>query len=110
MEIAHLGGGDSDGPDAYDDDVPRCELSNFPLHDIARTISLCLQQDDIESLPSKTRKSQGVFDLKHLGDTYGSLLKQNFGMGSAFITVDARGFGKRHQHVVGLQKGDRSFG
>jgi hypothetical protein len=60
VEFEDKGGGDNHAADADDeDDVPQKEFSCFPLFDIDKTISLCLQQDDINSFSSKSRKSQG---------------------------------------------------
>ena len=104
VEFADVGGGNDDGQDVHDLDVPPGEMSNFPLHDVTRTISLCFQQDDIASLPSKTRKSQGDVDLIHLDDTYGSLLHQNLSFNVAAATSHVCGYGLQHNDMVALQK------
>ena len=46
------------------------------------TISLCLQQGELASMDTKTRKSKGDLDLKALDDTYASLLQLDFAMDS----------------------------
>ena len=105
MEFLDVGGGgDGDVLDACHEDVPCSEISNFPLHDVGKTIALCLQQDELGALPSKTRKSQGDLDLKALDDTYTALLKQDFGMELGAKSVGLRGFGRRHVDMIALQK------
>jgi hypothetical protein len=81
-----------------------CEVSSFPLHDVSKAISMCLQQEALASLPSQTRKSQGDMDLKALDDTYASLLQQDLGMDPEETDLELRGFGKRHSHMIALQK------
>ena len=104
VEFADMGGGLDDGQDDHDLDVQPGELSSFPLRDVTRTISLCFQQDDIASLPSKTRKSQGDVDLIHLDDTYGSLLHQNLSFNVATAASHVCGYGLQHKNMVALQK------
>ena len=104
MELVDMGGGGDDIFDVHDDDVPPCEVSNFPLRDIARTLSLCLQQDDLAALPSKTRKSQSDLGLQHLDETYSSLLNQSFAVDARFAALDVRGYGRQHSDMVALQK------
>ena len=86
MELVDIGGGDDDTLDAHDHDVPPSELSNFPLHDITKAISFCLQQEDISALSTKSRKSQADLDLKDIDDTYDALLKQSFALDAASTT------------------------
>ena len=86
MEFADFGDGDLDAFDGSDDDVPPREFSSWSLCGIDRAIPPCLQHDDIASLPSKTRRSQDDLDLKHLGDTYATRLKQDFALDSAPAT------------------------
>ncbi|MCP4006488.1 MAG: hypothetical protein GY725_20105, partial [bacterium] len=101
MEFVDMGGGDGDEQDV---DVPPCDLSNFPLHEVTRTLSLCLQQEDIASLPFKTRKSQADLNLMHLNDAYGTLLQQNFAFDPASTVPLVRGYGRPHTDMVALQK------
>ncbi|MCP4003312.1 MAG: hypothetical protein GY725_03870, partial [bacterium] len=101
MEFVDMGGGDGDEQDV---DVPPCELSNFPLHEVTRTLSLCLQQEDIASLPFKTRKSQADLNLMRLNDAYGTLLQQNFAFDPASTAPLVRGFGQPHTDMIALQK------
>jgi hypothetical protein len=94
----------NDALDADAGDVPVCEVSSFPLHDVSKAISMCLQQEALASLPSQTRKSQGDMDLKALDDTYASLLQQDLAMDPEETDLELRGFGKRHSHMIALQK------
>ena len=75
MELVDVGGGGDGIEEVYEDDVLPRDSSSFPVHDIARAISLCFQQDDISALSTKSRKSQADVDLKDIDETYGTLLK-----------------------------------
>jgi hypothetical protein len=101
--LVDIGGGDDDG-DEVSDDVPLNQISRFPLEDITRALSLCLQQEDIEALSTKSRKSQADLDLKDVHDTYAGLLKQSFGLQPASTTLEVRGFGNQHKDMLALQK------
>ena len=70
-------------------------------------LSLCLQQDDLEALTSKTRKSQSDLDLKDIHDTYGPLLNQSFAKDAAAAgaaPLKLPHFGRRHTDMLALQK------
>jgi hypothetical protein len=104
IELVDLGGGDNDHTDGFDHDVPPSEVSNFPLRDVVKTVSLCFQHGDIASLESKQRKSQSDLDLKHMDDIYSSCLKQSFAMAGTTVASNVRGFGAQHTNMVALQK------
>eukprot|EP00969_Alexandrium_andersonii_P256927 11358562-Alexandrium_andersonii.AAC.1 len=75
-----MGGGGDEALDAPDHDVPPTEISRYPLLDVTNAMALCLQRHDIEAMSMKTRRSQGDLDLKHLDDTYETLLAQSFAL------------------------------
>ena len=103
-ELVDIGGGDDEGLDLNTEDIPVFQVSSFPLHDVSKTIALCLQQEDIASLSYKKRKSKGDMALKSLDETYTQLLKLNFSEGFGAADVKQRGFGKCHSDMIALQR------
>jgi hypothetical protein len=104
VEFTDVGGGATDALDVEDDDAAPSEISSFPIYDIGKTISICLQQEELASLSSKTRKSQGDLDLQAVDETYAGLLKGNFGLTPSPLTLETRGFGVGHTNMLVLQK------
>ena len=104
VELVDIGGGADDIADGHEDDVPPGEICRFPLHDVTKAVACCLQQQDIASISTKTRKSQADLDLKHLAETYDTLLSQNFGFKATAASGAVQGYGKAHQDMVALQK------
>ena len=104
VELVDMGGGDNDNEDADVEDVPIGELSSFPLKDVMTTLSLCLQQGELASLDTKTRKSKSDLNLKALDDTYASLLQQDFAMDSGAAQLARHGFRKDYSTMIALQK------
>ena len=82
MEFVDIGGGGNKLYGADDDEAGALEVPSFPLRDMSKTMSLCLQQGDITSLSSKRRKGKGDVDLKDLYTTYNSILLQDFALDS----------------------------
>ncbi len=106
LEISDESGRDGEAFDADADagDIPPCEVSNFPLADICKTIALRLQQDELAAIPSKSRKSRVILDLLDIEDTDSSFLKEDCGTDLAAVPVDVRGLSKRHADMVALPK------
>ena len=105
LELVDVGGGDDGNEaDAGEGEVPSSDISNFPVNDIARALSLCFQQDDVAALSSKSRKSQADLDLKDIDDTYGPLWRQSSTLKPTLPPLEVRGYGSKHRDMIAMQK------
>ena len=99
-----MGGGGEECADDGEHDAPPSEVSNYPLRDAIRTISLCFQRDEISSIPTKTRKSQSDLNLKQMDEIYSPLLTTGFARDAGATTPEVQGFGTHHANMVALQQ------
>ena len=54
---------------------------------------MCLQQDDIAALTTKSRCRKAELELRNIADTYAVLLEQSFAMDHDPRTLEVRGYG-----------------
>ena len=65
---------------------------------------MCLQQDDIAALKTKSRCRNAELELRNIADTYAVLLEHSFAMDHDPRTLEVRGYGEQHRVMIALQK------